>query len=233
MANEGELEPEQATGLTDMDPEAFRAAAHTVVDTIADYLTEVERRPVLPPVEPGFLRPHVPAAPPEDPEPLAAILADVGELVVPPADRGCEAPIRSRDARGASPRAAACVGRCGSVHPGDDPRVLWPLVMLAQHREPWHREPGHREPWHGHLGTATSASPPCLATDIADGHRGSAPRRAPPPPRVNTASSPAATAGQHRVEPRRHRPARPTAGPARPRPPPRSVLPSTLRRRCP
>jgi len=83
VANEDELEPEQATGLTDMDPEAFRAAAHMVVDTIADYLADVERRPVLPPVDPGFLRRHVPAAPPEDPVPLAAILADVGELVVP------------------------------------------------------------------------------------------------------------------------------------------------------
>lgn len=83
MTDPRELDPEQATGLTDMDPEAFRAAAHTVVDTIADYLAGIEARAVLPPVEPGSIRPRLPSAPPDAPEPLRAILADVDMLVVP------------------------------------------------------------------------------------------------------------------------------------------------------
>ena len=59
-----------------MDPDEFRAAAHAVVDLMADYLETVEARPVFPPIEPGSLAPLFPSAAPEDPEPLDAILAD-------------------------------------------------------------------------------------------------------------------------------------------------------------
>ena len=78
-----DLTASQATGFTDMDPEEFRSAAHEVVDMIADYLAGVEEHAVFPPVEPGSLRPQFPAGPPEDPEPLGAILADVVRLVEP------------------------------------------------------------------------------------------------------------------------------------------------------
>jgi aromatic-L-amino-acid decarboxylase len=74
---------DQHTGLGDMDPEAFRAAAHAVVDRIADYLRDVEQYPVLPPIEPGSIAPQLPATAPDAPEPLAAILADVDRLVIP------------------------------------------------------------------------------------------------------------------------------------------------------
>ncbi len=74
---------EQLSGLTDMDPEDFRAAAHAVVDQMADYLATVERRPVMPPITPGSLKPLFPASPPEQPEPLAAILDDYRRLVEP------------------------------------------------------------------------------------------------------------------------------------------------------
>jgi aromatic-L-amino-acid/L-tryptophan decarboxylase len=74
---------DQRTGLNDMDPDAFRAAAHVVVDRIADYLHDVERYPVLPPIEPGSIGPQLPAAAPDQPEPLAAILDDVDRLVFP------------------------------------------------------------------------------------------------------------------------------------------------------
>lgn len=69
--------------LLDMDPEAFRAAAHAVVDLMADYLDTIETRAVFPGVEPGSLRPLFPAAAPEAPEPLAAILADYTRLIEP------------------------------------------------------------------------------------------------------------------------------------------------------
>jgi aromatic-L-amino-acid/L-tryptophan decarboxylase len=66
-----------------MDTDAFRAAAHEVVDRIADYLRDIERYPVLPPIEPGSIAPQLPSAAPDEPEPLAAILADIDRLVIP------------------------------------------------------------------------------------------------------------------------------------------------------
>jgi aromatic-L-amino-acid decarboxylase len=77
------LDPEQVDGLADMDPERFRAAAHAVVDRIADYLAHVEGYPVLPPIEPGSIGPLFPAHAPEAPETIDAILADVERLVIP------------------------------------------------------------------------------------------------------------------------------------------------------
>ena len=74
---------EQLSGLGDMDPDEFRAAAHAVVDLMADYLETVDARPVLPPIEPGSLRGRFPETAPEDPEALDAILADYGRLVEP------------------------------------------------------------------------------------------------------------------------------------------------------
>ena len=67
-----------------MDPEAFRAAAHDVVDLIADYLADHRgatrscRRS-----SPGRSARCSRAHAPERPEPLDAILADVDRLVVP------------------------------------------------------------------------------------------------------------------------------------------------------
>ena len=72
------LDPAQVTGLGDMDPASFRAAAHEVVDRMADYLETVEGRAVFPAIEPGSIRPSFPATPPEAPEPLDEILADFG-----------------------------------------------------------------------------------------------------------------------------------------------------------
>jgi aromatic-L-amino-acid decarboxylase len=66
-----------------MDPEAFRAAAHAVVDVMADYLESVEARPVFPTIEPGSLRPLFPTSAPEGPEPIDAILADYVRLIEP------------------------------------------------------------------------------------------------------------------------------------------------------
>lgn len=77
------LDPEQSSGLVDMDPEAFRRAAHEVVDLMADYLRDVESYDVFPAIEPGAISPRFPEAAPEQPEPLGTILGDVEELVLP------------------------------------------------------------------------------------------------------------------------------------------------------
>ena len=82
-AGAASLDQAQVDGLVDMDPEAFRSAAHAVVDRMADYLAGVERYAVLPPIEPGSLRGLFPGAAPDAPEPLAAILADYDALIEP------------------------------------------------------------------------------------------------------------------------------------------------------
>jgi aromatic-L-amino-acid decarboxylase len=67
----------------DMDPEAYRHAAHRVADWTADYLRDVERFPVLSPTQPGALRRELPASPPTNGEAIEAVLADVEELLIP------------------------------------------------------------------------------------------------------------------------------------------------------
>ncbi len=83
MTRDDALDPEQTDGLVDMDPAAFRAAGHAVVDLIADYLAGVEGYAILPAIEPGTIAPQLPAHAPEAPEPIGAILADVERLVLP------------------------------------------------------------------------------------------------------------------------------------------------------
>jgi aromatic-L-amino-acid decarboxylase len=79
----GAVSEEQQGGLADMDAEAFRAAAHRVVDLMADYLAGVESYAVLPAIEPGSVARRLPPAAPVEPESLDAILADYAELIVP------------------------------------------------------------------------------------------------------------------------------------------------------
>src|SRR6202167_2135468 len=67
----------------DMDPEAYRAAAHRVADWTADYLRDVEHHPVLSPAEPGAVRRALPDSPPPRGESVEAILADVDAVLVP------------------------------------------------------------------------------------------------------------------------------------------------------
>ena len=73
----------QRTGLGDMDPATFREAAHALIDVLADYLADVERFDVFPPIEPGALRATLPAEPPAAPEPLLGLLADIERVVEP------------------------------------------------------------------------------------------------------------------------------------------------------
>jgi aromatic-L-amino-acid decarboxylase len=77
------LDRAQVDGLGDLEPEAFRAAAHRVVDLMADYLAGVEGFAVLPAIEPGSVAAALPPSPPEMPESLEAMLDDTLSLIVP------------------------------------------------------------------------------------------------------------------------------------------------------
>jgi aromatic-L-amino-acid decarboxylase len=66
-----------------MTPEEFRRAGYAAVDWVARYMGEIERYPVLSQVEPGEIRSHLPASPPEKGEPFEAVLRDLDEIIMP------------------------------------------------------------------------------------------------------------------------------------------------------
>ncbi len=66
-----------------MTPEEFRTHGHAVVDWIADYRANVEKLPVMSPVEPGDVKAQLPESPPDQAEPFDAILADLDRIIVP------------------------------------------------------------------------------------------------------------------------------------------------------
>lgn len=66
-----------------MDSQEFRASAHQVVDWIADYLDSLDERPVTSTVSPGDVRAALPERPPEAPEALEAVMADLDRIIVP------------------------------------------------------------------------------------------------------------------------------------------------------
>ncbi len=78
-----ESTPAAASPGSSLDPEGFRRYGHQVIDWVADYLRDVSRYPVLPPVEPGEIRRRLPLAPPEHAEPMEAILRDFQEIILP------------------------------------------------------------------------------------------------------------------------------------------------------
>jgi aromatic-L-amino-acid decarboxylase len=56
---------------------SFREDGEAALDWVADYLERLREFPVLARVEPGEIRSRLPAGPPDDPEPFAAILGDL------------------------------------------------------------------------------------------------------------------------------------------------------------
>ncbi len=61
----------------------LRADGAAALEWAASYLERVERLPVLAQVKPGELAARLPASPPEEPEPFAAVLRDLDELLLP------------------------------------------------------------------------------------------------------------------------------------------------------
>jgi len=66
-----------------MNPEEFRQAAHELVDWIADYRLSVGDLPVRAQVQPGEVYRALATAPPEVGEPLANLIADLDQVIVP------------------------------------------------------------------------------------------------------------------------------------------------------
>ncbi|XP_015280362.1 PREDICTED: aromatic-L-amino-acid decarboxylase isoform X3 [Gekko japonicus] len=66
-----------------MDAAEFRRRGKEMVDYIADYLEQIEKRQVYPDVEPGYLRPLIPDSAPEEPERFEDILQDVERVIMP------------------------------------------------------------------------------------------------------------------------------------------------------
>jgi len=77
------LSPKWSRTLGDIDPDVFRTEAHRLVDWVTDYLSGVERYPVLARVKPGQIRASQPISAPLDAEPLSLILKDVERSIVP------------------------------------------------------------------------------------------------------------------------------------------------------
>ena len=66
-----------------MDRETFRAFGHKFVDWVVDYLDELERRPVLPLIEPGTVKESLPEQAPVKGESMEDIFRDFQQSIVP------------------------------------------------------------------------------------------------------------------------------------------------------
>ncbi|KAK1260738.1 Aromatic-L-amino-acid decarboxylase [Acorus gramineus] len=67
-----------------LDIDDFRTQAHKAVDFIADYYASIESRPVLPRVDPGYLRKTLsPPTPLTEPTPFDSILSEIETHIIP------------------------------------------------------------------------------------------------------------------------------------------------------
>lgn len=66
-----------------MDAAEFRRRGKEMVDYVADYLENIEERPVYPDLEPGYLRCLIPSEAPLEPESYEDIIKDVERVIMP------------------------------------------------------------------------------------------------------------------------------------------------------
>uniref|UniRef100_A0A8C4NTW8 Aromatic-L-amino-acid decarboxylase n=1 Tax=Dicentrarchus labrax TaxID=13489 RepID=A0A8C4NTW8_DICLA len=66
-----------------MDAAEFRRRGREMVDFVADYLENIEQRPVYPDLEPGYLRSLIPTEAPLEPENYEDIIKDVERVIMP------------------------------------------------------------------------------------------------------------------------------------------------------
>jgi aromatic-L-amino-acid decarboxylase len=144
----------------------FRDDGYAAVDWAAHYLETVRERPVLARVGPGDLRARLPADAPEEPEPFAAVLRDLDDVLMPALTHW------------QSPRFFAYFATTGS-----EPGILAELLVAALNQVGilWRTSPALQEleevtlawlagllglppEWHGHIeDTASTATLSALA----------------------------------------------------------------------
>ncbi|GBL93388.1 Aromatic-L-amino-acid decarboxylase [Araneus ventricosus] len=66
-----------------MDAEEFRKCGKELVDMVANYLETIRQLPVLPDVQPGYIRDLVPNEAPEKAEKWQDVLKDVEKVIIP------------------------------------------------------------------------------------------------------------------------------------------------------
>ena len=66
-----------------MDSQGFRIAARQLIDYIIDYLENIRDRPVLPSVEPFFIRKLIPPTAPNEPESWDQVMEDIERVIMP------------------------------------------------------------------------------------------------------------------------------------------------------
>lgn len=66
-----------------MDSQNFREFGKAAIDYIADYLDNIRDKPVLPHIDPGYLKDLIPQEAPVEAEPWQAILKDMDEVIMP------------------------------------------------------------------------------------------------------------------------------------------------------
>ena len=66
-----------------MTPDEFRRHGHEVVEWVAAYMERVGDLPIASTVRPGEIRARLPERAPEEPEPFAALLRDLDDVVLP------------------------------------------------------------------------------------------------------------------------------------------------------
>jgi aromatic-L-amino-acid decarboxylase len=64
-------------------PEEFRRLGYQLIDWIAAYRENLSALPVMAQIEPGATRDQLPPAPPQRPEPLDGLVADLERIIVP------------------------------------------------------------------------------------------------------------------------------------------------------
>jgi aromatic-L-amino-acid decarboxylase len=72
-----------AADRQDASVTGFREDGASALDWVASYLERVRDLPVLAQVQPGEVRAALPVAPPEEPEPFAAVLGDLDAVLMP------------------------------------------------------------------------------------------------------------------------------------------------------
>lgn len=66
-----------------MDAPAFKDFAKEMIDYVTNYLENIRDRRVLPTVEPGYLRPMLPASAPQQPDQWQDVMADIERVIMP------------------------------------------------------------------------------------------------------------------------------------------------------